>query len=223
MRKKTSFDVLARKHQLVIAYPNGIKRKWNDGRSASNPVDDAAYLAALINALVADGRADPAKIFMVGHSNGGGMAMRMACDHPDLIAGISVAATKTPIAYQCAQGTPVPAIFFHGTADPVAPHQGRPNGHRLGGTLSAQDTISLWSARNRCGGVHARQKVDRINDGTSAEIIQYDQCRAPLFNVLIEGHGHAWPGAGPRLTRLQGPASEEIDATALTWWFFSGL
>jgi len=155
MRKKTSFDVLARKHQLVIAYPNGIKRKWNDGRSASNPVDDAAYLAALINALVADG--------------------------------------------------------------------GRPNGHRLGGTLSAQDTISLWSARNRCGGVHARQKVDRINDGTSAEIIQYDQCRAPLFNVLIEGHGHAWPGAGPRLTRLQGPASEEIDATALTWWFFSGL
>ena len=223
MRRKTRFDALARQHGLIVAYPNGIKRRWNDGRNARDKTDDVSFLANLIAALVAEGRADPARVFLAGHSNGGGMAMRMACDRPDLIAGISVAATKSPIAYQCRNGAPVPAIFFHGTADPVAPHDGRPEGHRLGGTLSADDTLALWSRRNKCRKSGRTRTIDRRDDGTRARIIQYTGCRAPLVQVLIEGHGHAWPGAGPRLERLQGPATQEVDATALSWWLFSTI
>ncbi len=223
MRRKTQFDMLARSNGFSVAYPEGIGRRWNDGRSPDNSVDDVAYLSALISSLVADGRADPERIYLAGHSNGGGMAMRMACDRPDLIAGIAVVATKTPSAYQCREGRPVPAIFFHGTLDPVAPHQGRAADHRLGGTLSAESTLSLWSGRNRCGGAGQSQFIDSRQDGTLAEILQYTGCRAPLTYVLIEGHGHAWPGAGPRLPRLQGPATQEVDAAMLAWWFFSTL
>ncbi len=223
MNRKTQFDSLARANGFVVAYPEGKRRRWNDGRSPENQVDDVAYLASLIANLVAGGSVDPERIFLAGHSNGGGMAMRMACDRPDLIAGIAVAATKTPSAFQCASGRPVPAIFFHGTLDPVAPSDGRPNDDRLGGTLSAADTLALWSNRNRCKGVGQTQTIDRREDSTSAEIIQYSGCRAPLTYVLIEGHGHAWPGAGPRLQRLQGPATQEVDAAVLSWWFFSKL
>lgn len=222
MQRKTRFDALARKHGLVIVYPNGLKRRWNDGRGTGHRVDDVAYLSGLIGKLVADGVADPARVFLAGHSNGGGMAMRMACDRPDLVAGIAVIATKIPAAYPCRTGKPVPAIFFHGTKDPVAPHEGRPAGSRLGETLSAADTLANWSRRNRCKGTGRTQTIDKRNDGTSARIIRYSSCRAGLVHVLIDGHGHAWPGAGERLARLQGPASKEIDAAVLSWWFFKG-
>lgn len=151
------------------------------------------------------------------------MAMRMACDRSDLVKGIAVIATKVPPAYRCKQGAAVPAIFSHGTEDPIAPHAGRPEDSRLGGALSAVATLELWSARNKCRGLGRTRNIDRRNDGTSAEIRLYARCKAPLTYVLINGHGHAWPGAGPRLARLQGPATKEVDAAALSWRFLSNL
>ncbi|MCF2904845.1 prolyl oligopeptidase family serine peptidase [Octadecabacter sp. CECT 8868] len=223
MQRKTSFDQLARRNGFVVVYPNGEGRRWNDGRSPDNPVDDVGYLSALIGSLVSDGLADPQRVYLTGHSNGGGMAMRMACDRPDLIAAISVVATKLPTAYTCANGAAVPAILFHGTEDPIAPHTGRPEGSRLGATLSAQDSLAVWERRNRCSGAVTTQEIDRANDGTEAHISQYAPCTAPLTYVLIHGHGHDWPGVGQRSTRLQGPATREVDAAQLSWWFFSAL
>jgi len=176
MRKKTRFDALAQRHGLIVAYPNGHRRRWNDGRNARGRTDDVSYLAGLIRALVADGRADPDRIFLSGHSNGGGMALRMACDRADLIAGIAVVATKIPSAYRCDRGPAVPVIFFHGTADPIAPHEGRPQGSRLGATLSGAETLDLWIRRNRCRGAGEEQAVDRVDDGTAAQITIYRRC-----------------------------------------------
>ncbi len=223
MRKKTQFDALARRHGFVVAYPNGVRRSWNDGRGTVKRSDDVGYLADLIGALVADGRADPERVFLAGHSNGGGMALRMACDRAGLIRGIAVVATKVPSAYRCAGGAAVPAIFFYGTEDPISPPEGRPEGSRLGAALSAEASLALWETRNRCRGIAGTQAVDRQDDGTSAEIIQYARCHAPLVYVRIEGHGHDWPGKGRRKTRLQGPATKEVDAAQLSWWFFEQL
>lgn len=223
MQRKTRFDELAKRHGFIVIYPNGKRRRWNDGRSSRNTVDDVGYLTALIKAQIEKGIADPNRIFLAGHSNGGGMAMRMACDKPDLVRGIAVVATKTPTAFQCARGAAVPAVFFHGTEDPIAPHNGRPSSSRLGGTLSSNATVSLWAKRNRCQGTFRSQSVDRVDDNTRAEIRRYTGCKKPLVYVLIEGHGHDWPGKGRRATRLQGPATKEVDATDLVWRFFSSL
>ena len=223
MQRKTRFDALARKHGFVVAYVNGKRRRWNDGRNPRDGTDDVGYLTAVSEMLIARGMADPMRIFFAGHSNGGGMAMRMACDRPDLVAGISVAATKVPAAFQCANGRPVPAIFFYGTADPIAPHAGRPAGHRLGQTLSADGSLRLWQSRNRCRGAANRRAVDRREDGTKAKIIRFSGCRAALTYVLIDGHGHDWPGSRQRARGLQGPATKEVDAAALSWAFFSRL
>jgi polyhydroxybutyrate depolymerase len=222
MRKKTQFDALANSNDFLVAYPEGMRRRWNDGRNPNNQVDDVAYLSALISSLVSDGRADPRRIFVAGHSNGGGMAMRMACDRPSLIAGIAVVMSKSPTSYLCPHGRPIPAIFFHGTLDPIAPPEGRPDGHPFGGTLSDEAALAMWSARNGCGAKKAVEVVDDRDDGTSAQIIEYSDCSAALVDVSIAGHGHGWPGAGPRRPLLLGPATQEIDAAELSWWFFSG-
>jgi polyhydroxybutyrate depolymerase len=223
MRSKTSFDKLARHNRFVVAYVSGVKRRWNDGRSKSSKVDDVGYLSAFIKELVSLKIADPSAIFMAGHSNGGGMAMRMACDVPDMIAGVSVVATKVPQNYTCDTGKATPAIFVYGTMDPISPHEGRPAGSRLGATLSAQDSLKTWSVRNKCRHSSAVHSIDRKDDGTKATIFQYSGCTEPMQYVEIEGHGHAWPGAGPRLERVQGPTTQEVDAARLSWLFFEGL
>lgn len=223
MRSKTQFNALATKNGLIVVYPKGKRRKWNDGRNPRNRVDDAGFLSGLLTAMIGDGRVDPRRVFLTGHSNGGGMAMRMACEHPGLIAGISVVATKTPVNFQCRNGPPVPAIFFHGTVDPISPHGGRNEGSRLGESLSSADTIALWAKRNRCGNARRTKNVDRKDDGTSAEIIQFTSCAAPLVYVEMEGHGHDWPRTNGKASRLQGSSSQELSATSLTWWFFENL
>ena len=223
MRKKSRFDALARKHGLVIVYPNGKRRRWNDGRSPRNRVDDVAYLTALIKDLISKGSVDPSRVYLAGHSNGGGMAMRLACEASDLVRGISVVATKSPTNFQCAKGASVPAMFFHGTEDPISPHAGRPASSRLGEALSGAETLRLWKARNRCQNAVRTTMIDKKNDGTSVEIRRYTRCAAPLVYVEMFGHGHDWPRTNGKATRLQGPASTEVDAASLTWWFFDNL
>lgn len=220
MQRKTHFDALARRNGFVVAYPSGKARRWNHAGQAR---DDVAYLSALIEDLVAQGRADPARIFLAGHSNGGAMALRMACDAPTLIAGIAVVAMNAPRTLRCAQGAPLPVLFVHGDADPVVPPEGIAGSSSALGLLSVEETLALWSARNGCRGAPVRKTLKSSTAQDVALFSRYQNCRAPLLQVQIAGHGHEWPGAGPRARWIQGPASREVDAASLSWWFFSAL
>jgi pimeloyl-ACP methyl ester carboxylesterase len=51
-------------------------------------VDDVAYLRAVIRDVSARHAVDPRRVFIVGHSNGGFMAHRMACEASDLVAAV---------------------------------------------------------------------------------------------------------------------------------------
>lgn len=223
MQRKTHFDALARRDAFVVAYPNGVARRWNAAGDAASPPDDVAYLAALIAALVADGRADPTRVFLAGHSNGGGMAMRMACAHPDLVAGIAVVAMNALSDALCADGAPVPALFMHGAADPIVPTAGVPAARGRSAILSTAETLALWAARNGCGPTPKHTILDSPKAAGVAVITRYTGCRAPLVQVEIAGQGHEWPGAGARARLVQGPAVPHVDAAALGWWFFSSL
>lgn len=213
-RRKTNFDALAQRDGFVVAYPRGQLRRWNDSGLASAAPDDVAYLSALITALIAQRGVDPDRIYIAGHSNGGAMAMRMACARPDLIAGIAVVAMNARASMPCASRRPMPALFVHGAVDPIVPPRGL--GREI---LSVPDTLSDWAARNRC----TAQPASRAIAQGAATFSRYGGCAAPLLHVRIKEHGHEWPGAGPRAVWLQGPASPAVDAAALSWWFFSAL
>lgn len=223
MRRKTGFDGLAAQHGFIVVYPDGVRRRWNDGRGAGDRVDDIGYLSKLIRTFVASGQADPTRIFLVGHSNGGGMAMRMACERAEMIRGIVVVATKSPLKGRCRNGKPVPAMFIHGTKDPISPHKGRAGASRLGGAYSSARTLQFWQDRNRCKGVAETRTIDNADDGTTAQYVRYADCVAGLIYVQINGHGHDWPGPLGRSDFVQGAATQEVDAAAISWWFFNSL
>src|SRR5262245_22597343 len=58
-----------------------------------NP-DDVGYIGGLIDDISAEWPVDEHAVFVLGHSNGGRMAYRMACDRADVIAAIGVLASR---------------------------------------------------------------------------------------------------------------------------------
>jgi len=71
---------------IAVAYPEGTPTEqggfgWNTGASvfATEVGEDVMALGELITAIVATGCVDPARITLVGESNGGGMVLVVAC------------------------------------------------------------------------------------------------------------------------------------------------
>ena len=103
VREHSGFDEEAKKRGALVLYPQGIDRQWSDARQltldpkqrVAGP-DDVAFILALIDTLIGEGRVDPARVFVAGHSNGGFMALTLLCTHAERFAGVGVVAASLP-------------------------------------------------------------------------------------------------------------------------------
>ncbi len=225
----------ASQKRFTTVYPQGIGRVWNDGRPAAmrlkamlTPGDDVAFLLALTQTLVADGIADPNRIYLMGISNGGFMVERMACEHADLYAAYSVIMATAPANYreECRPSRPVPIMFIHGTADAVVAWDGfwTP----VGATLSAPDSAELFATLDGCETSEAKDlpDLDRF-DGTTVSLRRWSRCdgvgEVALYRV--ERGGHQSPARVKTTVELATPflglRNRDIDAGAESWAFFS--
>ncbi|MFG1401690.1 CE1 family esterase [Xanthobacter sediminis] len=230
-------DAAAAANNFVAVYPEGEGRVWNDSRPAAmrlkallRPGDDVAFLVALVGKLVAEGVADPARIYLTGISNGGFMVERMACEAAELFAAYSVIMATTPVNSQeeCHPARPVPIMFIHGTADTVITYSGfwTP----MGATFSAPDSAALFARLNGCGGVEKRALPDLDPaDGTSVTERTWQGCRdgATVTLLSVEGGGHQSPArveTQPDLaTPFLGLRNRDIDAGEEVWRFMSAF
>lgn len=240
-RRYTGFDGIAALYDVVVAYPSAPSPWWNDGRwdalgeAQKAARDDAGWLADLVADLVDKGLADPARVYAIGHSNGGGMVRRLTCDQPGLLAGAAIVSTTILIDFACKNVSAIPTVYFMGTDDRISPFQGRPTGnegiiqHNTGRAFSAPASASLLAAGNGCG--VARQTVmnDDPNDGVIVIRHDYQFCREPLVFYEMQGGGHVWPG-GPevphgRMREALGGAIRDINAgiEAMRLWFGDAL
>lgn len=233
MIRLTGFDALADRAGMVVAYPNGLGRHWNDGRRTNrDEADDLGFTAALIDALAKELPIEPRRIYAAGISNGGLFAERLACQMADRIAAVAAVAATLPadIAAGCRPSAPVSIIQIDGTRDPIMPYDGGTVATFLGmgeggEVLSVDDTVERWKTLDHC----------RLQDGpeplrpaatpdfTQVTLTRQLECAQGTEIALysIEGGGHAWPG-GPQYApvRLIGRASRQLDASAAILRFF---
>jgi polyhydroxybutyrate depolymerase len=225
----SNFDALAQAHGLVVMYPQGIDKHWNDGRviGHESAADDIAFMKAMLAEVTKQGLIDPKRVYAAGISNGGFMAQHMACVMPDALAGIAVVAATQPVDAVCPSPRPMPVIFFHGTADKFVPFNGGPIAPQFGNRGSAMsnaDAVAVWRKRNGCGAA-TRARLPATDAGGSLPVtIETYSCPAGrgLENVIVDGGGHTWPGAHQRyiVTMFLGPAANNIDANDTMWSFF---
>ncbi|HLN23118.1 MAG TPA: alpha/beta fold hydrolase [Patescibacteria group bacterium] len=236
MRAYSHFDRVAARENVIAVYPQAIDGHWNDGRPPGENLrgkarddNDVDFLLAVADNLIDHGLADPKRVFVAGISNGGMMAIRMACEHAERIAGIAVVAANQPEGLDCGASRPVPAIFFHGTDDRFIPFAGGDilqwGGVDRGRVLSAHDTVEQWRQIDGCTGQPAKTRLSDRNAPTDLAIdkITFEPCSgAPVQHYILRKGGHAWPGAEQSHVGdvLLGPAGTEVDASEEIWSFF---
>ena len=130
------------------------QRYWNAtdlccGR-ADVKQDDVSYLVGLVEeagTLVAVERT-----YLLGHSNGGFMAYRLACENMAGLAGIvSIAGSSFEDPERCADSTPVSVLQVHGDRDRVVDIGGGGlPGSGKGRYPGAMEVVSRWAERAGC-------------------------------------------------------------------------
>lgn len=104
-----------------------------------------AFFEELIASLISQYDIDTDRVWVVGHSNGGMMAYRLACELSSRITAIGVAAGSMMID-SCSPTRPVAALHVHGDLDTVVPLAG---GNSLGIVFpSTQLSVETFSRAN---------------------------------------------------------------------------
>jgi polyhydroxybutyrate depolymerase len=230
LRRTFAFEEMVRSSGTVFVYPQPLSGHWANA-PGPEATRDSAFLHELIAKLIAQGIANPGKIFLVGLRTGGVMALRLACDQKISFAGLAVLGASLPsdLEDSCKPSHPIPLLMIAHTDDPVVPfHGGEANfPHGKTALISVEATLGLFSKAAGCeGAVSITAFPDKeTRDGTHATLDKPNNCKVPIELVRIEGSDHgpqppsneAGPGFG------EGLSNGDVNSAKLVWDFFRPL
>lgn len=160
-------------------------------------VDDVAWLTGLIDELRA--RFHVSGVGLVGHSAGGFMAYRMACEVPGRLSGlVSIAGSGYLDEAQCAvTDVPLSVLQVHGEVDDIMPFFGDDE------APGAYEMLERWGARDSCDPDSWVEEYGPINYATEGdtELGYFEDCPAGIDVRLwyLEGSDH-YPDFKSRFT-----------------------
>jgi polyhydroxybutyrate depolymerase len=142
------------RQQFLLLMPNGQKdsqglRFWNATPECCDDelsgVDDVTYLTGLIEEAKSRFAVDPARVYLIGHSNGGYMSYTLACQRPDLIRGlVSIAGSTYVTPEECKNPAPLNVLQIHGADDTIVTYE------TTGRVPGALGTVHRWVNINQC-------------------------------------------------------------------------
>jgi polyhydroxybutyrate depolymerase len=207
--RNSGFDALAERYGFIVVYPNGVGtgpgeaslRTWNAGMccgpAVQKHVDDVGFIKQLIGTLEVGFRIDRARVFAAGHSNGGFMAYRLACELSDRIAAVGLQSGGFGL-LTCAPKHPVSLLHIHGTADTNVPIDGG-----IGSTSLSKVVFpsAYWSTRTvalamHCG-VWPAVTVDPKNHDLTIRNRNNPAAHVDVRLIAVAGASHTWMGHVP--------------------------
>jgi polyhydroxybutyrate depolymerase len=228
-----NFKTIADRDKVVLVYPEGVQKNWNDGRpTAPNQlgINDVGFFNQMCDYMINNYSVDAKKIYATGISNGGFMSTRLGCELSNRIAAIAVNAATieaTTIAPNCKPNRPVPALYIHGTTDPLVPFLGGQitAGGPAGGTiLSHFQAIDKWVTINGCNPTPTVTDLpDIANDGTTIKQRVYSGGAngSEVVSYVVLNGGHTWPQGYQYLNEaIIGKTSQDMNACEVIWTFF---
>jgi polyhydroxybutyrate depolymerase len=193
---------VAAQGQAILVYPAGYGQSWNAGvccdPAMSNNVDDVGFIDQVIQQVADDPQVDPARISLVGFSNGGRMAFQVDCAQPGLVTTV-IAVLAVPVA-PCATSTPVSLLQIATADDPEVPYDAG-TGADVGLT-AVSDVVAAWRVRDGCSD-------STTANSTAGQVVTatWGGCRwgAQIELATYSSGGHQWQGGDgttPSMARL---------------------
>lgn len=230
-----AFDRLADERGFAVAYPDAFEKHWNDNRKAvdfasrKQNVDDQAFMAELVAQMAANTGIDPARVYLFGYSNGGHMAMRIAQENPQSVAGIAaVAANLATDDNSIAQprNQPVRVLLVNGTVDPICPYNGGQVtllGFASRGTVRSAEATAQYFADLAQAELQPVKAVEAAFDNDPTSVLEQTWARdgKPQVTLLsVKGGGHVIPQPYARMPRMLGLKTSAMDCTRVACQFF---
>jgi polyhydroxybutyrate depolymerase len=208
---KGAFDVLGlralgEKERIFVIAPDGRvdskgRRFWNAHPACCDfdqtGAADVERLKGLIHDITTSFSIDPARLYVVGFSNGGFMAQKLACSYGHVLSAVASIAAAHPPDEVCALGKqPLAVLEIHGDADDVVSYRG--------GTLfqkpglpphgSAAETLAYWGKQLECRGApKAGPSLDLEPKLPGEETLtqRFDRCNLGSAELwTVQGGGH---------------------------------
>lgn len=127
--------------EAIAVYPDGMPRFGAGGAQPAwqtKPGEqgdrDLVFFDAMLDWLRANHCFDEKQLFVMGYSNGAGLASVLACERAAIVAGVAIASGSPA----CTPAEPRPVILSHGLRDATIPYQ------------RAVEAAAAWASRNGC-------------------------------------------------------------------------
>jgi polyhydroxybutyrate depolymerase len=219
----TGLGNLVAEHGYLLLAPDGLvdpgdRQYWNATPACcdfwKSGVDDVAYPTGLIEEVDEHYNVDRDRVVVFGHSNGGFMAYRLACDRPDVFRSIvSLAGAVNIDPSVCTPSEAVNVLQIHGSADDLILFDG---GNTCGTAEcdfpSAMEAVNRWSGLNGC--TAAMEETSEKRDLDSALAGE---------ETLVSRAGGCPEGGAVELWRIEGgghvPQLGATFASSLADWY----
>ena len=175
----------------ILVYPTGYRQRWNAGACCgSTGVDDVKFVTDVVEQVLArQPAADRHRVYLVGYSNGGRMAYRMACAKPQLFAAVATFAAVN--AQACPGPAPVSLLLAAGTADPELATSGSATRHSAGGYLepTVDEQVAQYRQADGCAADPSTTAAGNLIS------LRWTGCASGAVVQLswYVGGKHAWP------------------------------
>lgn len=221
MQPAAPLQALAEKEGLLLVYPDGYKKYWNECRreatSEANKEDinEQAFFHAMLQYFGKNYRLQQPQFMVIGLSGGGHMAYKLAMTMPEQCRAISAIVANVPDTsnLDCAEARkPVAVMISNGTEDQLNPYTGGTmimNGASWGAVRSTERSFQYWAT---LAGYKGQPVIEALADKDTANgqsITRHSHRGAGKPEVVllqVNGGGHAFP--------------KDVDIFLESWAFF---
>jgi polyhydroxybutyrate depolymerase len=200
--RRTGFQAVT--GPAVLVYPTGYEQSWNAGTCCGAAqeagVDDVGFITTVVRQVLAsqpDAAAD--RVYLAGYSNGGKMALRMACAEPQLFAAVGVYAAVN--AQPCPSPTPVSLLVAASSGDPevTIPADGTPVVRHGYVTPTVAQQVADYTTTDGCSAPPASTTTGTVSLTTWTGCSTNHETEM----VVYQGGNHDWPEGDAATPSLQ--------------------
>ena len=149
----------------------------------------------MLDVVQAEFSPDPQRIYLLGVSNGGMMALRLGCNMPERFAAVVPVIAQLAPGYACGPNLDVPMLHLYGGEDNTV----RPDGLAAGDGFiytTAAETQAIWADSLNCkaGPSHWENEYSREAGFSCTAYVDCDIQEHQVISCEDPGGTHVWPG-----------------------------